>query len=152
MSARRVLSLTNRRTGADLMHGTQIDIAPSPAPVAMPGRVPGLRAAAERCASRAIVPAPRRLPRALEIVARGDRRASRRGAGKSACPGKYIGPPRAAFQKARPMVWRAALETEVTGPRTHTGDRNPATMWCSSQFNKRLVRNVKPGSASAPPF
>jgi trk system potassium uptake protein TrkA len=73
MGATRVLSLINRRTYADLMHGTQIDIALSPAQ-AMLGE---LLAYARRGDVQAVHSLRRGVAEALEIVARGDRKSSR---------------------------------------------------------------------------
>lgn len=73
MGARRVLSLINRRSYADLMHGTQIDIALSPAQ-AMLGE---LLAYVRRGDVQAVHSLRRGVAEALEIVARGDRKSSR---------------------------------------------------------------------------
>jgi len=73
MGARRVLSLINRRAYADLMHGTQIDIALSPAQ-AMLGE---LLAYVRRGDVQAVHSLRRGVAEALEIVARGDRKSSR---------------------------------------------------------------------------
>ena len=73
MGARRVLSLINRRAYADLMHGTQIDIALSPAQ-AMLGE---LLAFVRQGDVQAVHSLRRGVAEALEIVARGDRKSSR---------------------------------------------------------------------------
>ena len=73
MGASRVLALINRRTYADLMHGTQIDIALSPAQ-AMLGE---LLAYVRRGDVQAVHSLRRGVAEALEIVARGDRKNSR---------------------------------------------------------------------------
>jgi len=73
MGARRVLSLINRRSYADLMHGTQIDIALSPAQ-AMLGE---LLAYVRQGDVQAVHSLRRGVAEALEIVARGDRKSSR---------------------------------------------------------------------------
>ena len=73
MGARRVLSLINRRAYADLMHGTQIDIALSPAQ-AMLGE---FLAYVRRGDVQAVHSLRRGVAEALEIVARGDRKSSR---------------------------------------------------------------------------
>lgn len=73
MGASRVLSLINRRSYADLMHGTQIDIALSPAQ-AMLGE---LLAYVRRGDVQAVHSLRRGVAEALEIVARGDRKSSR---------------------------------------------------------------------------
>ena len=73
MGARRVLALVNRRSYADLVHGTQIDIALSPAQ-AMLGE---LLAYVRRGDVQAVHSLRRGVAEALEIVARGDRKSSR---------------------------------------------------------------------------
>ena len=73
MGARRVISLINRRAYADLMHGTQIDIALSPAQ-AMLGE---FLAYVRRGDVQAVHSLRRGVAEALEIVARGDRKSSR---------------------------------------------------------------------------
>lgn len=73
LGATRVLALINRRTYADLMHGTQIDIALSPAQ-AMLGE---LLAHVRRGDVQAVHSLRRGVAEALEIVARGDRKSSR---------------------------------------------------------------------------
>ncbi len=73
MGARRVLALINQRSYADLMHGTQIDIALSPAQ-AMLGE---LLAHVRRGDVQAVHSLRRGVAEALEIVVRGDRKSSR---------------------------------------------------------------------------
>lgn len=73
MGATRVLALINRRSYADLMHGTQIDIALSPAQ-AMLGE---LLAYVRQGDVQAVHSLRRGVAEALEIVARGDRKSSR---------------------------------------------------------------------------
>ena len=73
MGARRVIALINRRAYADLMHGTQIDIALSPAQ-AMLGE---FLAYVRRGDVQAVHSLRRGVAEALEIVARGDRKSSR---------------------------------------------------------------------------
>lgn len=73
MGARRVLALINRRSYADLMHGTQIDIALSPAQ-ALLGE---LLAHVRQGDVQAVHSLRRGVAEALEIVARGDRKSSR---------------------------------------------------------------------------
>ncbi|HTH08805.1 MAG TPA: NAD-binding protein, partial [Acidovorax sp.] len=73
MGAKRVLALINRRSYADLMHGTQIDIALSPAQ-AMLGE---LLAYVRQGDVQAVHSLRRGVAEALEIVARGDRKSSR---------------------------------------------------------------------------
>ena len=72
MGARRVLALINRRSYADLMHGTQIDIALSPAQAML-----GELLAHVRQGDVQAVHSLRRGGRGTEIVARGDRKSSR---------------------------------------------------------------------------
>ena len=73
MGARRVLALIHRQAYAELMHGTQIDIALSPAQ-AMLGE---LLAYTRRGDVQAVHSLRRGVAEALEIVARGDRKSSR---------------------------------------------------------------------------
>lgn len=73
MGARRVLALINRRSYAELMHGTEIDIALSPAQ-AMLGE---LLAYVRQGDVQAVHSLRRGVAEALEIVARGDRKTSR---------------------------------------------------------------------------
>ncbi len=73
LGARRVLALINRRSYADLMHGTQIDIALSPAQ-AMLGE---LLTYVRRGDVQAVHSLRRGVAEALEIVARGDAKTSR---------------------------------------------------------------------------
>ena len=73
LGATRVLALINRRSYADLMHGTQIDIALSPA-LTMLGE---LLAYVRQGDVQAVHSLRRGVAEALEIVARGDRKTSR---------------------------------------------------------------------------
>ncbi|WP_404300783.1 Trk system potassium transporter TrkA [Alicycliphilus denitrificans] len=73
MGARRVLALIHRQAYAELMHGTQIDIALSPAQ-AMLGE---LLAYTRRGDVQAVHSLRRGVAEALEIVARGDKKSSR---------------------------------------------------------------------------
>ena len=73
MGASRVLALINRRSYADLMHGTQIDIALSPAQ-AMLGE---FLAYVRKGDVQAVHSLRRGVAEALEIVARGDRKSSK---------------------------------------------------------------------------
>ena len=73
LGARRVLALINRRSYAELMHGTQIDIALSPAQT-MLGE---LLAHVRQGDVQAVHSLRRGVAEALEIVVRGDRRTSR---------------------------------------------------------------------------
>ena len=73
MGARRVLALINRRSYADLMHGTQIDIALSPAQTMLGELLTHVRQGDVQ-----VVHSLRRgVAEAMEIVARGDRKTSR---------------------------------------------------------------------------
>ncbi len=73
LGATRVLALINRRTYADLMHGTQIDIALSPAQATL-GE---LLAYVRQGDVQAVHSLRRGVAEALEIVARGDAKTSR---------------------------------------------------------------------------
>lgn len=73
LGARRVLALINQRSYADLMHGTQIDIALTPAQ-AMLGE---LLAFVRKGDVQAVHSLRRGVAEALEIVVRGDRHTSR---------------------------------------------------------------------------
>lgn len=73
MGARRVLALINRRAYADLVQGTQIDIALSPAQTV----IGELLAHVRRGDVEAVVSLRRGAAEALEAVARGDRKTSR---------------------------------------------------------------------------
>ncbi len=73
LGARRVLSLINQRSYADLMHGTQIDIALTPSQ-AMLGE---LLAHVRKGDVQAVHSLRRGVAEALEIVVRGDRKTSR---------------------------------------------------------------------------
>ncbi len=73
LGATRVLALINRRTYADLMHGTQIDIALSPAQATL-GE---LLAYVRQGDVQAVHSLRRGVAEAIEIVARGDAKTSR---------------------------------------------------------------------------
>nr|WP_145549180.1 Trk system potassium transporter TrkA [Variovorax boronicumulans] len=73
MGARRVLALINRRSYAELMHGTQIDIALSPAQT----MIGELLAHVRQGDVQAVHSLRRGVAEGLEIVARGDRKTSR---------------------------------------------------------------------------
>ena len=130
MGARRVLALINRRSYADLMHGTQIDIALSPAQ-AMLGE---LLAHVRRGDVQAVHSLRRGVAEALEIVARGDRKSSRvvgRQVGELRLPGdvhmglivRGLPEPRASLA-ALPAMQSPLLPPppapEVIIPRSHT--------------------------------
>jgi trk system potassium uptake protein TrkA len=143
MGARRVLALINRRAYADLMHGTQIDIALSPAQ-AMLGE---LLAYVRRGDVQAVHSLRRGVAEALEIVARGDRKSSR-------VVGRKVEELRLPEEVHIGLIVRGIPEgksaeeaggeaaAEVIIPRSHTviesGDHVVFFL-----PNKRLVRNVE---------
>ncbi|AVS82766.1 Trk system potassium transporter TrkA [Paracidovorax avenae] len=147
MGASRVLALINRRSYADLMHGTQIDIALSPAQ-AMLGE---LLAYVRRGDVQAVHSLRRGVAEALEIVARGDRRSSRvvgRRVGEIHLPhdvhmGLIVrGLGEHATADAGEGVSVPAVEPEVIIPQSHTviesGDHVVFFL-----PHKRLVREVE---------
>ena len=145
MGATRVLSLINRRTYADLMHGTQIDIALSPAQ-AMLGE---LLAYARRGDVQAVHSLRRGVAEALEIVARGDRKSSRvvgRRVEELRLPSEvHIGLIVRGLEDAPPdsgAPGRAPAEPQVIIPRSHTViESNDHVVFFLP--NKRLVRDVE---------
>ncbi len=142
MGATRVLSLINRRTYADLMHGTQIDIALSPAQ-AMLGE---LLAYARRGDVQAVHSLRRGVAEALEIVARGDRKSSRvvgRRVEELRLPSEvHIGLIVRGLEDAPPEPGRAPAEPQVIIPRSHTViESNDHVVFFLP--NKRLVRDVE---------
>ena len=140
MGAKRVLSLINRRTYADLMHGTQIDIALSPAQ-AMLGE---LLAYARRGDVQAVHSLRRGVAEALEIVARGDRKSSR-------VVGRRVEELRLPLEVHIGLIVRgldeaesdpAAREPQVIIPSSHTViESNDHVVFFLP--NKRLVRDVE---------
>ncbi|MEX8194977.1 Trk system potassium transporter TrkA [Comamonas guangdongensis] len=143
MGARRVLSLINRRAYADLMHGTQIDIALSPAQ-AMLGE---LLAYVRRGDVQAVHSLRRGVAEALEIVARGDRKSSRvvgrKVADLSLPEDVHIGLIVRGIPEGKSAdEISAEAQTEVIIPRSNTliesGDHVVLFL-----PNKRLVRNVE---------
>lgn len=140
MGATRVLSLINRRTYADLMHGTQIDIALSPAQ-AMLGE---LLAYARRGDVQAVHSLRRGVAEALEIVARGDRKSSR-------VVGRRVEELRLPLDVHIGLIVRGlesaeadkdAPEPQVIIPRSHTViESNDHVVFFLP--NKRLVRDVE---------
>ena len=140
MGAKRVLSLINRRTYADLMHGTQIDIALSPAQ-AMLGE---LLAYARRGDVQAVHSLRRGVAEALEIVARGDRKSSR-------VVGRRVEELRLPLDVHIGLIVRGlesaeadkeAPEPQVIIPRSHTViESNDHVVFFLP--NKRLVRDVE---------
>lgn len=140
MGAKRVLSLINRRTYADLMHGTQIDIALSPAQ-AMLGE---LLAYARRGDVQAVHSLRRGVAEALEIVARGDRKSSR-------VVGRRVEELRLPLEVHIGLIVRGlddaesdpgAREPQVIIPRSHTViESNDHVVFFLP--HKRLVRDVE---------
>lgn len=140
MGATRVLSLINRRTYADLMHGTQIDIALSPAQ-AMLGE---LLAYARRGDVQAVHSLRRGVAEALEIVARGDRKSSR-------VVGRRVEELRLPLEVHIGLIVRGlddaeadkdTREPQVIIPRSHTViESNDHVVFFLP--NKRLVRDVE---------
>ncbi|MBN9342661.1 MAG: NAD-binding protein, partial [Comamonadaceae bacterium] len=149
LGARRVLALINRHTYADLMHGTQIDIALSPAQ-AMLGE---LLAYVRRGDVQAVHSLRRGVAEALEIVARGDRKSSRV-VGRQVedlplPPAVHMGliirglpDPEAPPPPEGAIVPLQASEPEVILPRSHTViEHNDHVVFFLP--NKRLVREVE---------
>ena len=144
MGARRVIALINRRAYADLMHGTQIDIALSPAQ-AMLGE---FLAYVRRGDVQAVHSLRRGVAEALEIVARGDRKSSRvvgRKVEELRLPEEvHIGLIVRGIPEGKTCeeVAGTPLQTEVIIPRSNTviesGDHVVFFL-----PNKRLVRNVE---------
>lgn len=142
MGARRVLALINRRSYADLMHGTQIDIALSPAQ-AMLGE---LLAYVRRGDVQAVHSLRRGVAEALEIVARGDRKSSR-------VVGRKVGELQLPHEVHMGLIVRgipgegeeadaAAGEPEVIIPRSSTViESNDHVVFFLP--HKRLVRDVE---------
>ena len=145
MGASRVLALINRRTYADLMHGTQIDIALSPAQ-AMLGE---LLAHVRKGDVQAVHSLRRGVAEALEIVARGDRKSSRvvgRKVDELRLPpevhiGLIVRGIPSDPQEAETLA-QAGIEPEVIIPRSHTVIRsNDHVVFFLP--NKRLVQEVE---------
>ncbi|WP_353234235.1 Trk system potassium transporter TrkA [Diaphorobacter ruginosibacter] len=145
MGARRVLALINRRSYADLMHGTQIDIALSPAQ-AMLGE---LLAYVRQGDVQAVHSLRRGVAEALEIVARGDRKSSR-------VVGRKISEIHLPPEVTMGLIVRglpdptdpdaqheqAEQEPQVILPRSHTViESNDHVVFFLS--NKRLVKDVE---------
>ncbi|AEB86760.1 Trk system potassium transporter TrkA [Alicycliphilus denitrificans] len=149
MGARRVLALIDRQAYAELMHGTQIDIALTPAQ-AMLGE---LLAYTRQGDVQAVHSLRRGVAEALEIVARGDRKSSRvvgrRVEDLSLPPAVHMGlivrglpdpdappPPEGAIVPVQPRT------PEVIIPRSHTViESNDHVVFFLP--NKRLVREVE---------
>ena len=146
MGASRVLALMNRRSYADLMHGTQIDIALSPAQ-AMLGE---LLAYVRQGDVQAVHSLRRGVAEALEIVARGDQKSSRVVGRKVSDihlpPEVHMGLivrglPDLLCHDA-PQQPQPAAEPEVIIPRSHTViESNDHVVFFLP--NKRLVKEVE---------
>lgn len=143
LGARRVLALINRRSYADLMHGTQIDIALSPAQ-AMLGE---LLAYVRQGDVQAVHSLRRGVAEALEIVARGDKKSSRvvgRKVSELALPRDvHMGLIVRGLPESNDAVQPDDLrEAEVIIPRSSTViERNDHVVFFLP--NKRLVREVE---------
>ncbi|NMM78044.1 Trk system potassium transport protein TrkA [Acidovorax sp. SRB_14] len=144
MGARRVLALIHRRSYADLMHGTQIDIALSPAQ-AMLGE---LLAHVRRGDVQAVHSLRRGVAEALEIVARGDRKSSRvvgRKVSELRLPGDvHMGLIVRGLPEpgAAPLPGAPAAPPQVIIPRSHTQiESNDHVVFFLP--HKRLVRDVE---------
>lgn len=153
MGARRVLALITRRSYADLMHGTEIDIALSPAQ-AMLGE---LLAHVRQGDVQAVHSLRRGVAEALEIVARGDRKSSKvvgRKVGDLSLPENvHMGlivrglhsqegesPPTG--QHPASMPTSAPMPVQVVIPHSHTViESNDHIVFFLP--NKRLVRDVE---------
>ncbi len=143
MGARRVLALINRHTYADLMHGTQIDIALTPAQ-AMLGE---LLAYVRQGDVQAVHSLRRGVAEALEIVARGDRKSSRVVGRKveelSLPPAVHMGLiVRGLPDPEAPPAEAAQSEPQIIIPRSHTViESNDHVVFFLPR--KRLVRDVE---------
>ncbi|QEA12686.1 Trk system potassium transporter TrkA [Comamonas flocculans] len=150
MGARRVLALINRDTYADLMHGTQIDIALSPTQTILGELLTYVR----RGDVQAVHSLRRGVAEALEVVVRGDRKTSRvvgrRVQDLSLPPEVHIGlivrglPDPEALPPADDEAPRAppAAEPEIIIPRSHTVlESNDHVVFFLPR--KRLVRQVE---------
>ncbi|GAA6121269.1 Trk system potassium transporter TrkA [Acidovorax sp. FG27] len=142
MGARRVLALINRRSYADLMHGTQIDIALSPAQ-ALLGE---LLAYVRRGDVQAVHSLRRGVAEALEIVARGDRKSSRvvgRKVSEIHLPAEvHMGLIVRGLPEAQGAEPTPEQEPEVIIPRSHTViESNDHVVFFLP--HKRLVRDVE---------
>lgn len=143
MGASRVLALINRRSYADLMHGTQIDIALSPAQ-AMLGE---FLAHVRKGDVQAVHSLRRGVAEALEIVARGDRKTSkvvgRRVSELKLPPEVHIGLIVRGLPDTEDIRAQTdGAEPEVMIPRSHTViERNDHVVFFLP--NKRLVQDVE---------
>jgi trk system potassium uptake protein len=142
MGARRVLSLITRRSYADLMHGTEIDIALSPAQ-AMLGE---LLAHVRQGDVQAVHSLRRGVAEALEIVARGDRKSSRvvgRKVSDLSLPENvHIGLIVRGLHGLEDAPQAVGLPPQVVIPQSHTViETNDHVVFFLP--NKRLVRDVE---------
>ncbi|OJX35382.1 MAG: Trk system potassium transport protein TrkA [Burkholderiales bacterium 68-12] len=150
LGARRVLALIHRQSYADLMHGTQIDIALSPAQ-AMLGE---LLAFVRQGDVQAVHSLRRGVAEALEIVARGDRKSSRvvgRRVEELSLPrAVHMGlivrglpdPDALAGEDGQAPPAQQAQEPQIILPRSHTViESNDHVVFFLP--NKRLVRDVE---------
>lgn len=143
MGASRVLALINRRSYADLMHGTQIDIALSPAQ-AMLGE---FLAYVRKGDVQAVHSLRRGVAEALEIVARGDRRSSkvvgRKVSELKLPPEVHIGLIVRGLPDTEDIRAQSeGVEPEVIIPRSHTViESNDHVVFFLP--NKRLVQEVE---------
>lgn len=142
LGASRVLALINRSSYADLMHGTQIDIALSPAQ-AMLGE---FLAHVRKGDVQAVHSLRRGVAEALEIVARGDRKSSKvvgRKVGDLKLPPEvHIGLIIRGLPEAQDISQADGVEPEVIIPRSHTVvQSNDHVVFFLP--NKRLVQEVE---------
>ena len=142
LGASRVLALINRRSYADLMHGTQIDIALSPAQ-AMLGE---FLAHVRKGDVQAVHSLRRGVAEALEIVARGDRSTSkvvgRTVAELKLPPEVHIGLIIRGLSEDGFTVAQPGTEPEIIIPRSHTEIvRNDHVVFFLP--NKRWVKDVE---------
>ena len=143
MGASRVLALINRRSYADLMHGTQIDIALSPAQ-AMLGE---FLAYVRKGDVQAVHSLRRGVAEALEIVARGDRKSSkvvgRKVEDLKMPPEVHIGLIIRGLPDTEDIREQSdGMEPEVIIPRSHTViESNDHVVFFLP--NKRLVQDVE---------
>ncbi|MGB6099408.1 MAG: Trk system potassium transporter TrkA [Comamonas sp.] len=152
MGASRVLALINRHTYADLVHGTQIDIALSPAQTILGELLTYVR----RGDVQAVHSLRRGVAEALEVVVRGDRKNSRvvgrRVQDLSLPPEVHIGlivrglpdpdAPPAVEGEAAPRPAEPPGEPEIIIPRSHTVlESNDHVVFFLPR--KRFVREVE---------
>lgn len=143
MGASRVLALINRRSYADLMHGTQIDIALSPAQAMLGEFLTHVR----KGDVHAVHSLRRGVAEALEIVARGDRKNSkaigRKVSELKLPPEVHIGLIVRGLPDTEDLRAQAeGVEPEVIIPRSHTviESNDHVVLFLP---NKRLVQEVE---------